>query len=42
MENYIEMAEWWLFPALLSIRSIGYPKSNVGVHQAYLNYWRTV
>lgn len=35
MENYMEMAERWLFPALLSIRSIGYPKSNVGVHQLY-------
>ncbi|KAF6233397.1 hypothetical protein HO173_008329 [Letharia columbiana] len=38
MENYLGTREQWLFPGIISIRSIGIKKSNVGVHQTYHNF----
>ena len=38
MESYLDRREQWLFPGLLSIRSIGIKKCNADLSSIYLIY----
>lgn len=37
MENYLGTAEQYLFPGIISIRSLGIKQSKVGIDRTYYN-----